>query len=185
VVLAPEVSGEASSVPYNNEFVNRLSTRLANDGFLIQRAIEYAMYKLDLVATKVELSALKGNRVHVIVATATEVPTTEGIESFSESAFQYVRGNLSNLIQPALQGPVKGKLMLYVVPVTVSNDFSEDIRNWISKSIPAKHFTPFNYPILISSSNGQIFRCKKTPFLGAFPWKGLMKFVEQQLSSQS
>src|SRR5690348_3284414 len=102
---------------YNNEFVNRLSTRLANDGFLIQRAIEYAMYKLDLVATKVELSALKGNRVHVIVATATEVPTIDGIESFSESAFQYVRGNLSILIQPALQGPVKGKLMLYVVPV--------------------------------------------------------------------
>lgn len=170
---------------YNDEFVNRLSTRLANDGFLIQRAIEYAMYKLDLIATKVELSALKGNRVHVIVATATEAPTPDAIESFSESAYQYVRGNLSRLIQPAVQGPVKGRINLYVVPVTVSNDFSEDIRQWIDKSIPAKHTMPFNYPILMSSSNGQIFRCKKTPFLGAFPWKGLMKFVEQQLSPQS
>jgi hypothetical protein len=185
VALATEMSGMAWSVSYNNEFVNRLSTRLANDGFLIQRAVEYATYKLDLIATKVELSALKGNRVHVIVATATDTPNADEITSFSESAYQFVRGNLPNLIQPALQGPVKGKLMLYVVPVTVSNDFSEDIRNWISKSIPAKHFTPFNYPILISSSNGQIFRCKKTPFLGAFPWKGLMKFVEQQLSPQS
>ena len=185
VVLATQMSGKASSVSYNDEFVNRLSTRLANEGFLIQRAIEYAMIKLDLIATKVELSALKGNRVHVIIATATEAPTTDGIESFSESAYQYVRGNLSSLIQPALQGPVRGKLNLYVVPVTVSNDFSDELKQWISKSIPAKHFMPFNYPILMSSSNGQIFMCKKTPFLGALPWKGLMKFVEQQLSPQS
>jgi hypothetical protein len=182
VVLVTQTSGEGSSVSYNDEFVNRLSTRLANDGFLIQRAIEYATYKLDLIATKVELSALKGNRVHVIVATATEVPTADGIESFSESAYQYVRGNLSGLIQPALQGPVRGQLNLYVVPVTVSNAFSEEIKQWIGKSIPAKHFMPFNYPILMSSSNGQIFMCRKTPFLGALPWKGLMKFVEQQLS---
>jgi hypothetical protein len=92
-------------VSYNDEFVNRLSTRLADDGFLIQRTIEYTTYKLDLIATKVELSTLKGNRVHVIVATATEAPTPDGIESFSESAYQYVTGNLSNLIQQASRDP--------------------------------------------------------------------------------
>jgi hypothetical protein len=158
---------------------------LSNDGFSLQTAIKFATYNLDLIATKVELSALKGNRVHVIVATAMEHPTTDEITSFSESAYQYVKGNLPGLVQPAVQGPVRGKLNQYVVPVTVSNDFSDDIRQWISKNIPAKHIVPFNYPILMSSSNGQIFRCKKTPFLGALPWKGLMKFVEQQLSPQS
>lgn len=176
---------EAWSVSNSNESLNRLSTRLASDGFLIQRSVEYATYNLGLIATKVELSALKGNRVHVIVATAMEVPTPDGIESFSESAYQYVMGNLRSLMQPALQGPLKGTLNIYVVPVTVSNDFSDEIKQWISKSIPAKHFAPFNYPILMSSSTGQIFMCKKTPFLGALPWKGLMKFVEQQLVHQS
>lgn len=185
MVLATQVSGKASSVSYNDEFVNRLSTRLSNDGFSIQRAIKFATYNLDLIATKVELSALKGNRVHVIVVTAMEHPTTDEITSFSESAYQYVTGNLPSLVQPAAERPVRGKLNLYVVPVTVSNDFSEDIRLWISKNIPAKHFVPFNYPILMSSSNGQILMCKKTPILGALPWKGLMKFVEQQLSPPS
>ncbi|HEV2120906.1 MAG TPA: hypothetical protein VGS11_12490 [Candidatus Bathyarchaeia archaeon] len=170
---------------YNNVFVDRLSARLSNDGYSIQRAIKFATYDLDLLATKVELSVLKGNRIHVIVATTMEVPNSDEISSFSESAYQYVTGNLSGLVQAAVQKPVKGKLNLYVIPVTVSNDFSEDIKKWISSNIPAKHFVPFNYPILISSNNGQVFMCKKTPVLGALAWKGLMKFVEKQLSPQS
>lgn len=171
---------------YNSEFVDRLSARLSNDGFSIQTAIKSATYNLDLIATKVELSALKGNRVHVVVATAMEHPTTDGITSFSESAYQYVKGNVSSLVQPAAQGSVRvNPYSLYVVPVTVSSDFSEDIRHWISKNIPAKHLVPFNYPILMSSSNGQIFMCVKTPIFGANPWIGLMRFVDQQLSPQS
>jgi hypothetical protein len=173
-------------VSYNNEFVNRLSARLSNDGFSIQRAIQFATYNLDLIATKVELSALKGNRVHVIVATAMEHPTTDEITSFSESAYQYVKGNVSSLIQPAAQGPVRvNPYSLYIVPVTVSNDFSEDIRQWISRNIPAKHLVPFNYPILMSSSDGQIFMREKTPIFGANPWIGLMRFVGQQLSPRT
>ena len=170
---------------YNSEFVDRLSARLSNNGFSIQTAIKLATYNLDLIATKVELSALKGNRVHVIVAAAMETPTTDEITSFSESAYQYVKANISSLVQPAVQGPIRvNPYSLYVVPVTVSNDFSEDIRQWISKKIPAKHLVPFNYPILMSSSNGQIFMCEKTPIFGANPWIGLIRFVGQQLSPQ-
>lgn len=170
---------------YNNVFVDRLSARLSNDGYSIQRAIKFATYDLNLVATKVELSVLKGNRVHVIVATTTDLPNPDEITSFSESAYQYVTGNLSGLVQAAVQKSVKGRLNLYVIPVTVSSDFSEDIKRWISENIPAKHFVPFNYPILISSNNGQVFMCKKTPVLGALPWKGLMKFVEKQFGPLS
>jgi hypothetical protein len=158
---------------------------LSNDGYSIQRAIKFATYDLDLVATKVELSVLKGNRVHVIVATTVDLPNADEITSFSESAYQYVTANLSSLVHAPERKPVRGKLNLYVIPVTVSNDFSEDIKQWISNNIPAKHFVPFNYPILMSSNNGQVFMCKKTPVLGALPWKGLMKFVEKQLSPQS
>lgn len=169
----------------NNASLDRLSARLSNDGFSVQRAVKYATYNLDLVATKVELSVLRGNRVHVIVGTAMEHPTTDEITSYSESAYQYVTGSLSNLVHAAVQTPVKGKLNLYVIPVTISNNFSEEIKQWISKNIPAKHFVPFNYPILMDGTTGQILMCKKTPVLGALPWKGLMKFVEQQLSPQS
>jgi len=80
---------------------------------------------------------------------------------------------------------VRRQLSLYVVPVTVSNNLSDDLKNWINNSIPAKHTMPFNYPILMSSSTDQFFACKKTPFVGAMGWRGLIKFVEKTFGPPS
>jgi len=68
------------------DVLGRLSLRLSTNGFTLQRGTKAAMYTYELVATKVEFSALKGNHVHVIIVTTMDKPTTEEIESFSETA---------------------------------------------------------------------------------------------------
>ena len=166
-----------------NGFLDGLAGRLSNDGFSIQRGLRIDQYALELVATRVELSIMKGCNVHIIVATTMDMPTTEAILAFSEFAYQYCTRNLSTIVSTAIQKPVKGPLNTYVIPVTISNSFAEDIRDWISKKIPAKHFVPFNYPVLLAGSTGELYLCKKTPLLGALPWKMLRRFVEHQLRS--
>ena len=162
-----------------NDFLNHLDARLSTNGLSVQRAINFDGYLAELVATEVRLSRLRGNRVRVIIATTMDAPTTDAIMLFSESAYKYCLANSLSLMQ--LQKPPKGMIYLYVIPITISQDFQEDVKEWMSTRAPPKHDSGLNYPILMASSNGLVYRCKKLPFIGGPPWKRTMNFVQQHL----
>src|SRR3989442_14556558 len=163
------------------QFLDDLAGTLSRDGFSITRNIGPGKYIIEIMAAKGEMSALKGNRAHYIVVTTMDLPSPESVTEFSQAAWAYSLANSRVYLSSFPAGVGRGVYKV-IVPVVVSQTFTDDMKDWISKKNPAKHTAPFNLPVLMSSSNREIYYCKKIPFLGAIPWRGVRKFVEETLS---
>ena len=163
------------------EFLDGLAEALSKRGHSITRNIGPGRYVAEILAAKGELSASKGNFAHFIVVTTMDLPSPESVTEFSQAAWAF---SLANSRKYLPDFPTKGRFNnRVIVPVTVSQAFSDEMKSWISGKNPAKHSPPFaNLPVLISSSNGEAYYCRKIPFLGAVPWRGVRKFVEEVLA---
>ncbi len=162
-----------------SQFLDGFSNALSEKGFSITRSIGHGRYNIEIMAAKGELSSLNGNWAHFIVVTTMDLPAPESVTEFSNAACAY---SLANWRIYLPDFPTRGKFNNWdTVPVTVSQTFSDEMKEWISKKNPAKHITPFNLPVLMSSANREVYYCRKIPFLGAVGWRAVRKFVEETL----
>jgi hypothetical protein len=165
-----------------SEFLDLLAGRLSENGFSTWRNVKLEKYLLEIVASKVELSSSRGlaqSWAHFILATTMDQPQPESITDFAEYAFAYLLRNITRY----MSGAGGGGANKIIIPVIVSQDFNNEIRDWIGRKIPAKHTNPFNFPVLMASSTKKICYCSKTPFFAALQWAGIAEFVGEQLGS--
>jgi hypothetical protein len=159
-----------------DSFFDGFSTRLAQRGFSVRRGIGWRGYSFDLVATtsKYEISKF-GKMTRFIIASAIESANPRIVEAFSAHATEFALENRGSLLPRGLGGS------LLSIPVAVSQDFSEEVKGWITQTLAEKHWAAFEFPVLLSTKNGEIFYCTRTPMWGWAYYRGFRNFVEEQI----
>jgi hypothetical protein len=159
-----------------DSFFDGFSTRLAQRGFSVRRRIGWRGYSFDLVAStsKYEISKF-GKMTRFIIASAIESANPGIVEAFSARATEFALENRGSLLPRGLGGS------LLSIPVAVSQDFSEKVKGWITQTLAKKHWAAFEFPVLLSTKNGEIFYCTRTPMWGWAYYRGFRNFVEEQI----
>jgi hypothetical protein len=87
------------------------------------------------------------------------------VKDFSARATKFSLDNRDSLLPRGFGGS------LLSIPTIVSEGFGEEIKNWAA----------FEFPVLVSTLERQIYYYKKTPVWGAAYYRGFRKFVEEVL----
>ena len=158
-------------------FLTRFEQQLTSKEYSLKRNISILPYQIDLIASKSSFEASKfGKMTRTISFTSMENVNTETIQEFSKYATKYALDNRDSLLPRGLGGS------LLSIPVIISRDFDIELRQWMEKNLVKKHWAAFEFPVLISLKDQEIYYCKKTPIWGAAYYSGFRKFVETNLS---
>ena len=159
-----------------DSFLEELSSRLSQRGLLVKRGMGLDPYQLDILAIANAYEASKfGKMTRFITAASMDNVDAITVKDFSSRATQFSLENRESLLPRGFGGS------LLSVPTIVSMSFSDDVKDWIGKNRPPKHFAAFEFPVLVSTADRQIYYYQKTPIWGAAYYKGFRKFVEEVL----
>ena len=167
-----------SEFPMNQyaEFFDQLAQRLGGEGFSVTRNVATSDYNFDMIAVRSAFELSKfGEMTRFIIAAAMNSVDAKTVQDYSSKSTKYALDNRNSLLPRGFGGS------LLSVPVIVSDNFTDELKNWMTETLAEKHWSAFEFPVLISPKTRQIFYCKKTPLLGAVYYKGFRKFVEQKL----
>ena len=103
------------------------------------------------------------------------VTTSDLVKDFSSRATKFSLDNRDSLLPRGFGGS------LLSIPTIVSEGFGEEIKNWIARNRASRHWAAFEFPVLVSTVDRQIYYYKKTPIWGAAYYRGFRKFVEEVL----
>lgn len=156
-------------------YLNELADNLARQGFRIQRNVRLDPYFLHIVASVNAVEVTKfGKMSRVVPITSMNNPVTiEMIKDFSASAMRYSLDNRGSDLPRGFGGSVLS------VPTIVSDEYREDVKKWISKNRPPRHFAAAEFPVLLSTAVHGVYYYKKTPMWGAVYYRGFRKFVQE------
>jgi hypothetical protein len=159
-------------------FLDDLAGRLTSAGFSVRRDFDISPYRLDLFAgrSKFELSKF-GKLTRFVGVSRGNLVDIARVQDFSARVSKYALDNPGTVLPRGLGGAV------FVIPVLVSEDFDETVKNWIAKTSPPKHWAAIEFPVLVSTGEGRIYYCGKTPIWGAAYYRGLRKFVKSMIGN--
>jgi len=169
------------------EFLRNLTERLSKDGFSVSRDImskpEYKAdpkYNLEFVATRTQLSVLRNSWTHVILATTSDIASQDTVREFSNYGWIFSLFNKTRLVQ-ASPNQIS-RVRLAVVPVIVSESFTDDVRDWIVNNSPPSHGgDQFEFPVLLATGQKKIYYSQKSSIWGRAYIKGVRELVEKHL----
>jgi len=130
---------------------------------------------LDIVASASAYEVSKSGKMtrFVIVSSMDNVANSDLVKDFSSSATKYSLDNRDSLLPRGFGGS------LLSIPTIVSEGFNEEIKNWIGRNRAPRHWAAFEFPVLLSTVDRQVYYYKKTPIWGAAYYRGFRKFVEE------
>jgi len=161
------------------EFFDQLAQRLGGEGFSVTRNVATSDYSFDVIAVRSAFELSKfGKMTRFIIAAAVNPVDAKTVQDYSSKSTKYALDNRDSLLPLGFGGS------LLSVPVIVSDDFTDELKKWITETVAEKHWSAFEFPVLISPKAHQIYCCKKTPVWGAAYYKGFRKFVEKELAFQ-
>lgn len=144
------------------EFLDTISSRLASDGFSVQRGIRAEPYALDIFASRVITGyTMRGAGApwSNVVAVSTSVALSPGnISGFSSFVAKYALENRKSL------GFRRNDLTS--IAVCVSSTVGDEIRKWVSETEPAYGimWDRAEFPVLLDLANHAVIYYKNTPF---------------------
>src|SRR6267143_2580174 len=158
-------------------FLNELSAGFSVLGFSVNRGVRLDPYLLEIVAVTSAYEASKfGKMTRIVPVTSIDnVTTPDLVKDFSSRAMKYCLDNRDSLLPRGFGGS------LLSVPTIVSEGFPEEIKKWIGGNRSPRHWAAFEFPVLVSTVDRQIYYYKKTPLWGAAYYGGFRKFVEEVL----
>ena len=163
-----------------DQYFTTLEERLSGQGFEIRRPYQAGTYQLDIFAmkTKFELSKF-GKMTRCILGMRTDSMDAAGVQNFAKVATKFVldnwgRDRFNNLA-------MRPSHMILSVPLVVSNDFSDDVKNWLGKLVTEKYWTAVSFPALFSLKERKLYYSNHTPVWGAAYYGGFRTFVSGTL----
>jgi hypothetical protein len=149
------------------EYLDQLSQKLAGEGFSIGKGVTADKYRFDIVAARSAVEVLKfGKMTRFIIASTLDNADSAALQDYSSQATKYALENRNSILPRGFGGS------LLSIPVLVSDDFGEDLKMWAVEHLMEKHWSAFEFPVLVSPGTRRIYYCKKTPLLGAAYYKG-------------
>jgi hypothetical protein len=157
-------------------FLDDLAGRLTSAGFSVRRDFDISPYRLDLLAgrSRFELSKFGKLTRFVAVSRGNSVDIAR-VQDFSARVSKYALDNPGTVLPRGFGGAV------FVIPILVSEDFDETVKKWIAKTSPPKHWAAIEFPVLVSTDQGRVYYCRKTPIWGAAYYRGFRKFVKSMI----
>jgi hypothetical protein len=153
-----------------------LAGRLTSAGFSVRRDFDISPYRLDLLAgrSRFELSKFGKLTRFVAVSRGNSVDIAR-VQDFSARVNKYALDNPGTVLPRGFGGAV------FVIPILVSEDFDETVKKWIANTSPPKHWAAIEFPVLVSTDQGRVYYCRKTPIWGAAYYRGFRKFVKSMI----
>lgn len=154
-------------------FLDGFAARLSSRGFSVMRGIAWGSFRFDVAAeaSKFEVSKF-GKMTRYVIASAFGSADQKTVTDFSATATSFALENRASVLPRGFGGS------LLSVPVVVSEDFPEELKQWVTENLAKKHFAAFEFPVLLSIKNREIHYCVKTPIWGAAYYRGFREFVE-------
>lgn len=106
-----------------------------------------------------------------VVASKVDSADIHLIQDFSSRVTKYALDNPGTVLPKGLGSSV------LVVPVLVAEDFDEAVKKWAEETLAPKHWAAFEFPVLVSTRQRQVYYCRKTPAWGAAYYRGFRRFV--------
>ncbi len=158
------------------EYFGALSKRLSSEGYYLAPATSIGKYRIDLLAAKSSLEATKlGEITRFIIGTAMDSVTPDLVGDFSSVATKYAFDNRDSYLPRGVFA------MVVSFPLIVSDDFTDDLKKWMSDTVSPKHWSATESPVLVSLKGRELYFCRKTPMWGADYYRGFRKFAEKEL----
>ncbi len=160
-------------------YFDQLSQKLSREGYSIGKDVASDEYHFDVVASRSAVEVTKfGKMARFIIISTLENVDTIKFQDYSSHATKYALENRNSALPRGFGGS------LLSIPVLVSDDFSEDLKMWTEKHLMEKHWSAFEFPVLVSPKAKRIYYCRKTPVWGWAYYRGFRKYVEQELGFQ-
>jgi hypothetical protein len=157
-----------------------LGTRLASNGFEVQRAKKFGNVELALLAGKTHFELSKfGDMTYRIFGLEFKNPDAGIASDFSRSMTNFY---LDNFARDRSKSILRLKSHGYLsMPLMVSTDIGQSLRSWVTGFIPEKRWAAFEFPVLVSLSERKIYHSMNTSLWGAAYYSGFRDFVERNL----
>ena len=157
------------------EYFESLSKSLSSEGYSVAPATSIGRYKLDLLSAKSSLEAAKlGEVTRFIIGTTLDSLTSDLVGDFSSVATKYALENKDSLLPRGVFS------MVFSFPFIATGEITDDLKAWIADTVPPKHWSASEFPVLISLKEHEIYFCRKTPMWGAAYYSGLRKFADKE-----
>ncbi len=165
------------------EFLNTISSRLASDGFSIQRGVRAEPYVLDILASRVVAGyTSRGASApwsNVVAITSSGVLSPEGTRGFSSFVAKYALENRKSL------GVRRNDLT--TIAVCVSTAFGDETKKWVSETAPAYGimWDRAEFPVLLDLTSRAVVYYKQTPFHHMVLYPQLRAFSDKWFGFQT
>ncbi len=136
----------------SRNFRQSISTNLSNKGFSLKENVDFGEYKFDIVGhlSKLEFTKFGINDYFCVVKEVNDI-SPEIIKSISAQIYQYSKKHRNNFLPAGIFGGY------WVFPIFICNGVSLSVSEWIKTSLPPKHWSSAEFPVVIDSSSGNSF----------------------------
>ena len=160
------------------EIVDSIARRLSEGGYKVSRGVALPDGPVAKVAASRTYFSWKGLAVlsqHIIVRQLDNA-RTEDVQELFEAGFRF--GKHANWV-PLLRGMQFGYM---IIPIIVGTDPDSALVKYLTAP-PRKHWSLFEYPVFVDSSNCRTFHFQGTAAWGAFFFSDMRRVVEKYITS--
>jgi hypothetical protein len=160
------------------DIINAIARRLGEGGYKVSRDVSLPEGPVAKVAASRTYFSWKGLVIlsqHVVIRQLDNA-RTQDVQELFEAGFRF--GKQANWV-PLLRGMQFGYM---VIPVIVGTDPDSALVQYVSAS-PRKHWSLFEYPVVVDSRNCRTFNFQGTALWGAFFFSDMRQVVERYITS--
>jgi len=160
------------------DIINAIARRLGEGGYKVSRDVSLPEGSVAKVAASRTYFSWKGLVIlsqHVVIRQLDNA-RTQDVQELFEAGFRF--GKQANWV-PLLRGMQFGYM---VIPVIVGTDPDSALVQYVSAS-PRKHWSLFEYPVVVDSRNCRTFNFQGTALWGAFFFSDMRQVVERYITS--
>jgi len=160
------------------DIIDGIARRLSEGGYKVSREVTLPEGPVARIAASRTYFSWKGLVIlsqHIVVRQLDNA-NAQDVQELFEAGFRF--GKQANWV-PLLRGMQFGYM---VIPIIVGTDPDSALVQYVSAS-PRKHWSLFEYPVVVDSRNCRTFHFQGTALWGAFFFSDMRRVVERYVTS--
>jgi hypothetical protein len=169
---------EGLAITLRSELIDLIGQRFSAGGYKVSRDVSLPDGTAATLTASRTYFSWKGLVVlsQHIVARELDSGSAQDMQDLFEAGFRF--GKRANRV-PLLRGMQFGYM---IIPVVIGVDPDSSLVEYVAGQ-PRKHWSLFEYPVLVDLRNRQTIHFKGTPIWGAFFFSDMRRLVEEYIAS--
>jgi len=161
----------------SSSLVEQIQKNLQTKGYGIQENVVYGDFKYQIVGhlSKFELSKFGISDYFFTVGYLKDV-TLANIRAFSNQSYGYAGSHRSNTLPPGLFGG------FWAFSIILVDQLPDSVRQAIESDCPPKHWSSFEFPIVVETSTKKVTYFQGTPTWGMAYYAGFRTLASEVTS---